>query len=152
MNFIWHEIKFIHMNLYVVRMKFIWTSYRIANEVNMLYICNTNEVGMRLINSSHEIHEFRMIWTSCELHKNHMTRAQEVPMYYTWILYLAFLLCNPYKWASRSIVNVCYKMVHCGRIVICANVYYGIGRNASPNPHIAISLGRKFRYAWQNNG
>ena len=29
MNSIWNEIKFLHMNLHTVRMKFIWTSYRV---------------------------------------------------------------------------------------------------------------------------
>ena len=44
------------MNLHAIRMKFIGTSYRMTNEVNMLYPGDTNEVDMRLINSSHEIH------------------------------------------------------------------------------------------------
>ena len=112
MNFIWNEIKLIHMNLHAVRMKFIWTSYRRTNEVNVLYPCNTNEVDMRLINSSHEIHmefiwisnDLNFIWTSCELHKNYMTSAKEVRLYYIWIWFLASLLCTSYECASRSIV------------------------------------------------
>ena len=86
-NFIWNEIKFIHMNLHAVRMKFLWTSCRRTNEIDKLYSCNTNEVDMRLINSSHEIHmkfiwianDSNFMWTSCELHKINMTSAQEVP-------------------------------------------------------------------------
>ena len=110
MNFIWNEIKFIHMNLYAVRMKFKWTSYRRTSEVNMLYPCNTNEVDMRFTNSSHEIH-MKFIWisndlnfmlTSCELHKNYMTSS----LHYTWIWLLASLLCTSYEWASGSIVRI----------------------------------------------
>ena len=85
----------IHMNL-----------YRRTKEFNMFYPYNTNEVDLRLINSTHEIqmksYEFRMIWTSCELHKNYMTSAQEVPLHYTWIWFLASLLCTSHGWASRS--------------------------------------------------
>ena len=110
MNFIWNEIKFIHMNLYAVRMKFKWTSYRRTSDVNMLYPCNTNEVDMRFINSSHEIH-MKFIWisndlnfmlTSCELHKNYMTSS----LHYTWIWLLASLLCTSYEWASESALIV----------------------------------------------
>ena len=112
-NLIWNEIKFIHINLRAVRMKFIWTSYRRTNEVDMLYPCNTNEVDMRLISNSHEIqmkfiwisNDFYFMWTSCELHKNYMTSAQEVLFYYTWIWFLASLLCTSCEWASRSIVG-----------------------------------------------
>ena len=110
LNFIWNEIKSIHMNLPAVGMKFIWTSYRMTNEVIMLYPCNTNGVDMRLINSSHEIH-MKFIWISNDLnfmwtsfHKNYRTSTQEVPLYYTWIWFLASLLCTSYEWASRSIV------------------------------------------------
>ena len=85
MNFIWNEIKVIHMNLHAVRMKLIWSSYRKTNEVNMLYPCNANEVDMRLINSSHEIHmkfiwilnDLNFMWTSCEIHKNYMKNTHE---------------------------------------------------------------------------
>ena len=105
MNFISNEIKFSHMNSYAVRMKFIWTSYRRTNEVDMLYPCNTNEVHMRLINISHEIHMIWTSYTSCELHKNYMTSTQEVSLYYTWIWFLASLLCTSYEWASRPIVD-----------------------------------------------
>ena len=85
--------------------QFIWTSYGRTNEVNMLYPCNTNEVDLRLINSCMKYiwssFEFRMI----ELHKNYMTSAREVPLYYTWIWFLASLPCTSYEWASRSIVR-----------------------------------------------
>ena len=115
MNFIWNEIKFIHMNLHAVRMKFIWPSYLRTNEVNIVYPCYTKEVDMSHINSSHEIHmkfiwisnDLNFMWTSCELHKNYITTAQEVPFYYTWIWFLASLLCTSYEWASRSIVQMC---------------------------------------------
>ena len=112
MNFFWTEIEFIQMNIHAVRMKFIWNSHGRTNEVDMLYPCNTNEVDMRLINSSHGIHmkfiwssnDLNFIWTSCELHKNYMTNTQEIPSHYTWIWFLASLLCTSYEWASRSIV------------------------------------------------
>ena len=76
MNFIWNETKLIHKNLDAVSMKFMWTSYRRTNEVNMVYPCNTNEVDIRLINSSREIHvkfiwisnDLNFMWTSWELH------------------------------------------------------------------------------------
>ena len=110
MNFIWNEIKFIHMNWHVIRMKFIRTSYRISNEVDKLYPCNTNEVDMRIIRVRMKYiwisNDFNFMWTSCELNKNYMTSAQEVHMYYTWIWSLAFLLCTSYEWASRSIVLI----------------------------------------------
>ena len=101
MNFIWNVIKSIRMNL-----------HRRTNEVNMLYPCNANEAGMRHINSSQQIHmkyhiilnDLNFMWALCELHKDYMTSAQEVPMYYTWIWFLASLLCTSYEWASRSIV------------------------------------------------
>ena len=88
MNFIWNYIKFIHMNLYVVRMKFIWTSYRRTNEINMLYPCNNNEVDMRLISSSHEIHmkllwisdNLNFMWTSWELHGEYTRSSYELHM------------------------------------------------------------------------
>ena len=84
-HFICNEIKVIHMNLHAVRMKLIWSSYRKTNEVNMLYPCNANEVYMRLINSSHEIHmkfiwilnDLNFMWTSCEIHKNYMKNTHE---------------------------------------------------------------------------
>ena len=76
-------MKFIHMILHAVRMKYIWTSYQRTNEVNMLYPCHTND--MRFINSSHKIHlkfiwisnDLNFTWIICELHKNYMTSAQE---------------------------------------------------------------------------
>ena len=113
MNFIWNEIKFIHINLHTVSIKFICTSYQRTNEVNMLYPCDINEVDMRLINSSHEIYmkfiwmsnDLNFMWTSCELHKNYMTSAQGVPFYYACVWFLASLLCTSYEWASRSIVH-----------------------------------------------
>ena len=125
MNFQWNEIKFIHINLHAVRMKFIWTSYRRINEVDMLYPCNINEADMRLINSSHEIHmefiwisnDLNFMWTSCE-HKNYMTSTQEDPLYYIWIWFLAPLLCTSYEWASRSIVVLLYTLGMCVMMII----------------------------------
>ena len=99
-------------------MQFVWSPYELhiegLNEVNMVYTCNTNEVDMRLINSSHEIHmkfiwisnDLNFMWNPCELHKIYMKSTQEVPLYYTWIWFLASLLCTSYEWASRSIVNM----------------------------------------------
>ena len=45
----------------------------------------------------------------CELNKNHMTSTQEVPMYHTWIWFLASLLCTSYEWASRSVVALQWR-------------------------------------------
>ena len=99
-------------------MQFEWSPYELhiegLNEVNVVYTCNTNEVDMRLINSSHEIHmkfiwisnDLNFMWNPCELHKIYMKSTQEVPLYYTWIWFLASLLCTSYEWASRSIVNM----------------------------------------------
>ena len=70
------------MNLHAVRMKFIWTSYRRTNEVNMIYPCNTNKltwgswtVCMKYIWNSYE---FRMIWTSSKLHLNFIRIAWQL--------------------------------------------------------------------------
>ena len=99
------------MNLHAVRMKFI--SYRKTSKVNMLYPCDTNEVDMRVINSSHKIHmkfiwisnDLNFTWTSCEFHKNYRRSTKEVPLHYTWLWLLASLPCTSYEWASRSIVQ-----------------------------------------------
>ena len=124
------------MNLHAVRVKFIWTSYRRANEVNMLYPCNTNDVDIRLINSSPGIHmkfiwisnDLNFMWTSCEPQKNYMTSTQEIPLYYTWIWLLAYLLCTSYEWASRSIVSSTMRIavVSCVHLSVCLSVPNGI--------------------------
>ena len=129
-NFKWNKIEFIHMKFtrssYELRMEFRWTSHEFHMKWKKIYsyeftCSNTNEVDMRLINSSHEIHikfiwisnDLNFVWTSCELHKNYMTSAQEVSMYYTWIWFLTSLLCTSYEWASRSIVVSIYRHPVC---------------------------------------
>ena len=129
MNFSWisYEMKsYIFIWMY---MQFVWSSYELHIEglMKLLYPCNTNEVDTRLINSSHEVHiklmwilnDLNFIWTSCELHKNYMTSAQEVPLYYTWIWFLASLLCTSYEWASRSIVESLYVGVIYSTLLWC---------------------------------
>ena len=111
MNFIWNEIKFIHMNLHAVRIMFIWISYRRTNEANMLCPCNTNEVDMRLINSSPEIHmkfiwnsnDLNFMWTSCELHKS------------TWQVHKNFL-CTTHEY---GVWHPCY-VLHMNDPFLCA--------------------------------
>ena len=76
-----HE-KFIWTS-YGVQMNFSWISYEMKSnlfiwiymqfviegpkEVNMLYLCNTDEVNMRLMNKKYvwSSYEFLIIWTSC---------------------------------------------------------------------------------------
>ena len=88
MNFIWNEIKLIHMNLHAVRMKFI---YRTTNEVNMLYPYNANEVDMRPINSSHEIHmnfewfelHMNFIWITWQVRKKSLCTTYEYNLWHS---------------------------------------------------------------------
>ena len=124
MNVIWNEIKFVEMNLHAVRMKFIWTSYRRTNGVDMLYPCNTNEVDTRLINNSHEIHMkfiwISMIWTSCEPHVNliritwqvhkkflvhvlHMNMVSDIlAMYFIWMSFQVHRIITTQWWSNHG--------------------------------------------------
>ena len=109
MGFKWTSLEF-HMKWnQICSYEFTCSLYRRTNGVNMLYPYNTNEVDMRLINISHEIHRkfiwisnyLKFMWTSCELHKNYLTSTQEFILFYKWIWFLASLLCT--SWASMSI-------------------------------------------------
>ena len=113
MNFAWisYEMK---SNLFIwIYMQFRWSSYELHIEGLMKLICYTHVILMKLTWGSLTVrmkyiwnsYEFRMILTSCEFHMNYMTTTQEVPIYYTWIWFLASLLCTSYEWASRSIVD-----------------------------------------------
>ena len=119
-NFLWipYEMK---SNLAIwIYMQFVWSSCELDIEGLMKFICYTHVILMKLTWGSKTVrmkyiwgsYEFRMIWTSCELHKNYMTSAQEVTWYYTWIWVLASLLCTSYEWASRSIIEFSLIMAH----------------------------------------
>ena len=86
-----------------VHMNFSWISYETkSNLITWIYMQFVLTVRMKYTWNSHE---FRMIWTSSELHKYCMTSTIEVPMYYIWMWSLTSLLITSYEWASRSIVE-----------------------------------------------